>query len=462
MLFNSYLYLLFFPAVCVIYYTLPLKYRWLFLLISSYFFYLNWEPIYAILILFSTLVTYYGAKLIVNENFSRFRKNILLITIFLNLSVLFLFKYYNFFTDSIYAILDYIGMRINFPEFKLLLPVGISFYTFQAIGYLVDVYNEKIKQSEKLGRYMLFVAFFPQLVAGPIERASNLLPQIDKQIRFSYKKAIEGTKLIIWGFFMKVVIADRLAIYVDAVYNNYEMHSSYTLILASVFFAFQIYCDFGGYSNIAIGCAKVLGIDLMVNFKRPYFSKSVQEFWYRWHISLSTWFKDYVYIPLGGNRYGNRNLNLMITFLISGLWHGANWTFVIWGGLNGIYLILNNYTRKLLVFKYFKNIMLVIATFILIDISWIFFRSESFAQAIIIIQKIFEFEGQLYLGSNAFFIYMLFGLFVLFCKDIKDEFKINIDFINNDNTKFLIYCFLIIIILIIGVFDGGQFIYFQF
>ena len=360
MLFNSYLYLLFFPAVCVIYYTLPLKYRWLFLLISSYFFYLNWEPIYAILILFSTLVTYYGAKLIVNENFSRFRKNILLITIFLNLSVLFLFKYYNFFTDSIYAILDYIGMRINFPEFKLLLPVGISFYTFQAIGYLVDVYNEKIKQSEKLGRYMLFVAFFPQLVAGPIERASNLLPQIDKQIRFSYKKAIEGTKLIIWGFFMKVVIADRLAIYVDAVYNNYEMHSSYTLILASVFFAFQIYCDFGGYSNIAIGCAKVLGIDLMVNFKRPYFSKSVQEFWYRWHISLSTWFKDYVYIPLGGNRYGNRNLNLMITFLISGLWHGANWTFVIWGGLNGIYLILNNYTRKLLVLSILKILCLLL------------------------------------------------------------------------------------------------------
>ena len=222
------------------------------------------------------------------------------------------------------------------------------------------------------------------------------------------------------GFSKKIFIADNIAEIIDPIFLNPDDFSSDYLFKSFLLFPLQIYFDFSGYIDMALGASIILGIELPINFNKPYLTYSLTEFWRNWHMTLSRWFKDYVYIPLGGNRYGNRNLNLMITFLISGLWHGANWTFVIWGGLNGIYLILNNYTRKLLVFKYFKNIMLVIATFILIDISWIFFRSESFAQAIIIIQKIFEFEGQLYLGSNAFFIYMLFGLFVLFCKDIKD------------------------------------------
>ena len=358
------------------------------------------------------------------------------------------------------------NVRIVFPEFKLLLPVGISFYTFQAVGYSIDVYYRKLKPEANFGKYALFVSFFPQLVAGPIERATNLLPQFSKKYAFDYKKALEGTKLIIWGYFMKVVVADRLSIYVDSVYNNSEMHSSISIVLATVFFAFQIYCDFGGYSNIAIGCAKIMGFDLMTNFKRPYFASNCSEFWHRWHISLSTWFKDYVYIPLGGNRVSKsrKYLNLMITFIVSGLWHGANWTFVIWGALNGLFQIIVNFfklnkrrdTSKVI------HLINILITFILIDFTWVFFRANNITHAMSIIESVFTKSGGLFIGHNASFIYSIIGLGILLVKDFKDEYNITYSILETRGAKYTWYAILTILILLIGVFDGSQFIYFQF
>ncbi|GAB4508877.1 MAG: MBOAT family protein [Allomuricauda sp.] len=426
---------------------------------------MNWEPMYAILIFISTITTYLCAyQLDKLPNKRQIRKIILTLSLVINFGILFLFKYYSFFTESIFDILLFSGLRVEFPKFSLLLPVGISFYTFQAVGYSIDVYKKKIRHETHFGKYALFVSFFPQLVAGPIERATTLLPQFQKKNRFNYEKAIIGTKLIIWGYFMKVVVADRLAIYVDSVYNNVDEHSSSSLILASVFFAFQIYCDFGGYSNIAIGCAKIMGIDLMTNFRRPYFSKDCAEFWHRWHISLSTWFKDYVYIPLGGNRVNKlrKNLNLIITFLVSGLWHGANWTFVIWGGLNGLLQVMTG-MFKIKSNTKFLNFIKIIWTFILIDITWIFFRANSLSDAGIIIKKIFlSFDSNsIFLGDGGL-LYSLLGIIILLSKDIYDEIYPNIPTIENKFSQYLWYTFLTLLIITIGVFDGSQFIYFQF
>ena len=358
------------------------------------------------------------------------------------------------------------SVRVFFPEFKLLLPVGISFYTFQAVDYSIDVYQKKLKHETHFGKYALFVSFFPQLVAGPIERATNLLPQFSKKIEFNYQKAIEGTKLIIWGYFMKVVVADRLLIYVDSVYNNSDTHNSTSLILATVFFAFQIYCDFGGYSNIAIGCAKILGFDLMTNFRRPYFAKNVSDFWHRWHISLSTWFKDYVYIPLCGNRVGKnrRYLNLFVTFVVSGLWHGANWKFVIWGALNGLFqIVLKIFSLKTR--RQDKKIMTlfqILSTFALINFTWIFFRANNLQHAISIIKRIFSTSGALFIGNNAVFIYGIVGILILLLKYMYDKRFINVPFAQHRISKYAWYSSLVVLILLIGVFDGSQFIYFQF
>lgn len=438
----------------------------MFLLATSYFFYMNWQPIYAILILLSTAITYVCAFQIDKVDNKKNRKILLLASIVLNFGILFLFKYYNFLTDSMFGMLTHIGVRVQFPEFKLLLPVGISFYTFQAVGYSIDVYHKKLKHETHFGKYALFVSFFPQLVAGPIERATNLLPQFSKKVEFDYSKAVEGTKLIIWGYFMKVVVADRLSIYVDSVYNNSSMHSSISLIVATIFFAFQIYCDFGGYSNIAIGCAKILGFDLMTNFKRPYFAKNCAEFWHRWHISLSTWFKDYVYIPLGGNRVSkNRKyLNLFITFVVSGLWHGANWTFVIWGALNGLFQVILNVFR----FKIIKvenrvvTLFHVLTTFVLINFTWIFFRANNLHHSISIIKRIFTESGAIFIEDNSGFIYSLMAISILLTKDFVDEYKISLPYANTKISKYVWYSTLTILIILIGVFDGSQFIYFQF
>lgn len=336
MLFNSFEFLLFFPIVCIIYFLLrDNRWRVPFLLVASYYFYMNWKPVYAVLILTSTVLTYACGLLVEKHAEDKRKKKIYLVaSLIINFAILFFFKYYNFINESIFSVLEYAGLRWPVPNLDVLLPVGISFYTFQAVGYSIDVYRSTIKAERNFLTYALFVSFFPQLVAGPIERAKNLLPQFHEEHTFSYDNAVEGLKQMIWGFFMKLCVADVLAEYVNAVYNNVPQHNGTSMIIATIFFTFQIYCDFGGYSNIAIGAAKVMGFRLMDNFNRPYLSLNIKEFWKRWHISLSSWFMDYVYIPLGGNRvsYPRHLLNLAITFLVSGVWHGANWTFVLWGG----------------------------------------------------------------------------------------------------------------------------------
>lgn len=336
MLFNSFEFLLFFPIVCIIYFLLrDNRWRVPFLLVASYYFYMNWKPIYALLIMTSTVLTY-GCGLLVEKyaDNKRRQKLYLVVSLVINFAILFFFKYYNFINESIFSVLELAGLRWPVPNLDVLLPVGISFYTFQAVGYSIDVYRGTIKAEKSFLTYALFVSFFPQLVAGPIERAKNLLPQFHEEHMFSYDNAVEGFKQMIWGFFMKLCVADVISEYVNAVYNNVPQHNGTSMLIATILFTFQIYCDFGGYSNIAIGAAKVMGFRLMENFNRPYLSLNIKEFWKRWHISLSSWFMDYVYIPLGGNRvsYPRHLLNLAITFLVSGVWHGANWTFVLWGG----------------------------------------------------------------------------------------------------------------------------------
>lgn len=336
MLFNSIQFVIFLPFVILIFYILPAKYRYLGLLIASYYFYMCWNVKYTFLLFMSTFITYMSGILIEKTNKIKMKKVWVTVSFLLNLSILIFFKYFNFILESINVVLDLLEIQFKFLEYNIILPVGISFYIFQALSYTMDVYRGEIKAEKNMGKYALFVSFFPQLVAGPIERSKNLLNQINNINKFNYKKIKNGFLLSLWGFFQKIVIADRLAILVNEVYGNYEKYEGFQIFIATVFFAIQIYCDFAGYSNIAIGVAQMMGFQLMQNFKQPYFSKSVAEFWRRWHISLSSWFKDYLYIPLGGNKKGKirKYMNIMIVFLISGFWHGANWTYILWGRLS--------------------------------------------------------------------------------------------------------------------------------
>ncbi|MEE3461707.1 MAG: MBOAT family O-acyltransferase [Lachnospiraceae bacterium] len=334
MLFNSYQYFVFFPIVVTIYFLIPQKYRWIWLLAASYYFYMSWNPVYALLIAGSTVITWRAGILINHEETIGRKKVVLAISCILNLGILFYFKYFNFLITQINIVADHLHTGTLDIAADIILPVGISFYTFQAVGYTIDVFRGEITAEKKLFRYALYVSFFPQLVAGPIERSRNLLPQLQKPTRFSFANMNTGLIYMGLGYLMKLVIADNAAVVVNTVYGNIELYSGWYLVVATILFAFQIYCDFGGYSLIAIGSAKVLGFDLMENFYTPYLSRNPSEFWRRWHISLSSWFRDYVYIPLGGNRKGEirRCLNLMCVFTLSGLWHGASWHFVIWGG----------------------------------------------------------------------------------------------------------------------------------
>lgn len=482
MLFNSIHFLLFFPIVISIYFATSYKYRWIILLLSSYYFYMSWKPEYIILIIFSTLVDYYiGIK--IYENKSKKIKKILLFTsIFTNLGILFAFKYFNFFND---IIRDFIGLfSITFSPLVLnvLLPVGISFYTFQTLSYTIDIYRGEIKPERHLGIFAVYVSFFPQLVAGPIERAKNLLPQFFEKYDFDYKRVTDGLKLMLWGFFKKIVIADRLAVIVNIVYNDVNNYTGLPLLIATLFFAFQIYCDFSGYSDIAIGAAKIMGFNLMDNFKRPYFSKSISEFWKRWHISLSSWFKDYLYIPLGGNRVSVPRwyVNLFIVFAVSGLWHGANLTFIIWGALHGFYLVFALITEGLRTkfvsiinldkFPRTHQLIQVAITFILVNIGWIFFRANSLNDAIYILTHLFS--G---LNLNIAELYGMgldkAGLIVIFTSILIMEFVHLIQehrgmrsFLSEKPTivRWSIYSVLIIFILLFGTYSNTQFIYFQF
>ena len=400
MLFNSVEFLIFFPIVVTLYFVLPFRYRWVLLLAASYYFYASWKLEYIFLIVASTLISYLTAILMVKSERQARRTGLLVISLVSNLGILFAFKYFNFVNDSLRAVFSQFNSPYNVPLFEVLLPVGISFYTFQALGYSIDVYRGKLEPERHLGRYALFVSFFPQLVAGPIERAANLLPQFYKKFTFDEARVSSGLSLMLWGMFKKVVIADRLGLYVNAVYNNPSDWEGWPVFVATYFFAFQIYCDFSGYTDIAIGAARVMGFDLMENFRRPYFAQTPSEFWRRWHISLSSWFRDYLYIPLGGSRVAVPRwyLNLMLVFVVSGLWHGAAWTFVVWGGLHGLYMVGDVATRDLRARLAQKlgldrrpiaqALVGIFITFNLVTLAWVFFRANSVADAFVLLNNL--------------------------------------------------------------------------
>ncbi len=477
MLFNSFQFVFFFVIVTSLYFALPHKYRWFMLLMASCYFYMSFIPIYILILLFTIIIDYYAG--IYLEKFQgKKRKTFLIISLIANVGILAVFKYYNFINDNISSFLGILEHKNPIPYLSIILPIGLSFHTFQAMSYTIEVYRGNQKAEKNFGIYALYVMFYPQLVAGPIERPQNLLHQFYEYHEFDYERVVQGLKLMLWGLFKKIVIADRLSIYVNAVYSNPDQHFGFTLILATIFFAFQIYCDFSGYSEIAIGSAQVMGFKLMTNFKRPYFAKSVSEFWKRWHISLSTWFSDYLYISLGGNRVSIPRwyFNLFFVFLVSGLWHGANWTFIIWGALNGLYLIFALIKNRLLrtseksrpkIIKSGFNIVNILITFALICLSWVFFRANSAHDAFVIIRNMFKFNMPFYSGGWKQIFYGFVGLFFLIYVEFKQEFYFEIETrlpLNSFSIvrNYLFYAMLLISIILVGVFDAGQFIYFQF
>ena len=401
MTFNSWEFILFYPIVVLLYFLLPKKLKNSLLLVASYFFYMCYQTELVLLILGTTAVSYITARIIEKSQNRTVRRLLLTLTLVVCLGVLFFYKYFNFLSDSTYGIITALGGEVSLLELDLMVPVGISFYTFQTLSYVIDVYRGDIKAERDFFFYALFVSFFPQLVAGPIERPTNLMPELRAEHKFDRSNLEKGIKHMLVGFFKKVCVADIVATHVNAVYNNVESATAPALIIATLLFAVQIYCDFSGYTDIAIGAARIMGIRLMKNFDHPYRASSIKEFWARWHISLSGWFRDYVYIPLGGSRVGKfRHLfNLAVVFLLSGLWHGASWTFVIWGALHAIYRVVGELTassRNNLIQKlgYTKDSLPVIAvrrviTVLLVSFAWIFFRANSTSDAIALVGRLF-------------------------------------------------------------------------
>jgi len=481
MLFNSKAFFLFFPLVCIFYFMLPQRFRWALLLAASYYFYMAWKAEYILLIVLSTLIDYLVSLKMSGIDSKQKRKPWLWVSLSSNLLILLTFKYYNFFAENIRELISLSGSDYLLPISSLILPMGISFYTFQTMAYSVDVYQGRIKAEKHLGYFALYVTYFPQLVAGPIERAENLLHQFRVHFKFEYPRVALGLKQMLWGFFKKVVIADGIGVFVDHAFQYSDQYDGLTMGLATTLFAFQIYCDFSGYSDIAIGAAKIMGVDLMENFRTPYLSKNISEFWSRWHISLSTWFKDYLYIPLGGNRVVKWRwyYNLMLVFLISGFWHGANWTYIIWGALHGIYLVLAiifkgfnaRWTNAIGLMKRprvmaFLNIGV---TFILALFAWIFFRSDDISQAMDIVKKIFYFDFRIHVLEDYFLrqnvskllISMaVLAAFILFDPWMDDLVK-GRKIIPRLQSMFL-FAGIILCIMLLGNFGEVNFIYFQF
>lgn len=494
MLFNSYRFLLFFPIVAVLYYQIPQKCKKYWLLLASYYFYMCWNPKYAVLIFTATVVTWLGGLIIEKQNNEKMKKLALAGSILCPTVILFCFKYLNFLWESMKRLLGCFGQSFWDCPWSFALPVGISFYTFQVLGYVIDVYRGRIEAERNIIRYSLFVSFFPQLVAGPIERSENLLNQIraiEKPMPINWERVRDGLVYMLYGYFVKMVLADNLAMYVDKVYEQYYFYGSIELIIAAIFFSIQIYCDFSGYSIIAIGAAEVMGFKLMENFHAPYFATSIKDFWRRWHISLSTWLKDYIYIPLGGNRCSKMRYysNLMLTFLISGLWHGANWTFVIWGGLHGLYQILGDllgaFGEKMATFiginpleKGYQYIKITL-TFVLTTLTWILFRADSFEMVWQYIYAIFTRWNPWVLTDGSLktvgfhngveWIVVIFSIIVLFGIDVileKRNQRIDEYLCCQGNFFRVLFCIcMIFAIAIFGNYGGYQanaFIYFQF
>lgn len=494
MLFNSFHFLCFFPIVTLLYYLMPHRAKRLWLLILSYYFYMSWKPEYAALILISTVVTYAAGGMIGQTQDKWKRKVFLVGGIAVNLSILCYFKYTNFLVDTINKILGFGGIHTQIELFDIILPVGISFYTFQALGYLIDVWRGDTKAEKNFIKYALFISFFPQLVAGPIERSGNLLNQLEsitQKRRVDYRLLANGFMLMVYGMFLKVVISDRIVLAVDYIFEHFMTLGGVELFLGAIAFSIQIYCDFSGYSLIAVGAAQVLGMKLMENFSTPYFAASVKEFWRRWHISLSSWFRDYVYIPLGGSRCSRfkADRNLMITFLLSGLWHGASWHFILWGGVHGAYQIVgkallpcrNWMKRKLAVdetcFSY--RLLQILITDLLVVFAWIFFRAENVGVAISYIQRIFanwdatvlltEKIYTLGLGIVEMNILCISLVVLLFADLVRYKKGLRIDeFLERQNLWFrwFVTIMMAVMIVTVGKYGPGSveasFIYFQF
>jgi alginate O-acetyltransferase complex protein AlgI len=411
MLFNSTQFLLFLPIALIGFFMMPLRQRWIYALLCSYYFYMCWRVEYVLLIMFSTLYDFYVVRAMDKVQDPRLRKRYLWASIGMNLSVLLFFKYFDFLMGTGNAVANIWAADAPFPLFHILLPVGISFYTFQSMAYAIDVYRGTKEAEQHLGIFALFVCYWPQLVAGPIERSGSMLGKLKSDAGFDYDRTVLGLNRIAYGFFKKVVVADRLSVYVNEVYGHPQDFGTLTIAITAVFFAFQIYCDFSGYTDIAIGCARIMGVNLTENFDRPYLSSSITEFWRRWHISLSSWFRDYVYIPLGGSRVVKWRMyyNLFLTFLVSGLWHGANWTFVIWGAFHGGFLVWERLTDpartrlKTTTFlaKIPKTVRLlgIATTFFWVVIGWIFFRAKNFEQAITVFKRLFAMDFHFNLGE---------------------------------------------------------------
>lgn len=398
--FNSFTYAIFLALVVMLHFALPQRLRWVMLLAASYYFYMSWNAKYAILLVVSTLIDW-GVSLLLERTDKRAaRRGLLLASVASNLGLLFAFKYYGFAVNSLQRVATFLGTSIEIPLLHVLLPVGISFYTFQSLSYTIDVYRRQRSAERHLGLFALYVSFFPQLVAGPIERSTTLLPQFRVPHVFRHERFVSGMKLILWGLFKKVVISDQIAVFVDRAYAAPWDQSGFVLLIGTFFFAFQIYCDFSGYSDIAIGSARLMGYELMINFRRPYFAQSLTDFWRRWHVSLSTWFRDYLYFPLGGNRAGflRSCMNIMIVFIVSGFWHGAQWTFVIWGLIHGVIMVAERMGARLTrwpVIGWFATsqhpariALSTLFTFGVVLLSWVFFRAAYVQDAIHIVSRI--------------------------------------------------------------------------
>lgn len=479
MVFTSFNFLVFFPTVLVVYFLLPQKFRWIFLLAASYYFYINIKPVYAVLLAAVTLTTYIFTNLIAKTKSDGKRRAYMVTSVILTLLPLFFFKYFNFVNEGIYSLLNLVGLHLQLPHISMLLPVGISFYTFMALGYTIDVYNEEIDAEKNIGVVALFLSFFPVVMSGPIERAGNMFHQFKGKLEFSAEKVVQGLQLMLWGYFMKLALADRLSIYIDAVFKNADQHVGSSLLLATLMQPIRVYGDLGGYSLIAIGCARVMGINVIPNFNRPFFATTMSEFWRRWHISLIKWLTDYVYTPLsfGFRKYGMWGIviSLNLTFIISGAWHGAAFNFLVWGFIQGVALSVEMLTRKSkdafevrfnLAKKWWYILFGCAFTYLLFALSLSFGGDAATVPEVLkILGRIVTDPIQMPYKDGDTMLYGFLAFAIVFIKDFMEEFYPGrvLLFNNKNNTvRWLAYYCVLFLIFYLGIFSGEQFVYFQF
>jgi D-alanyl-lipoteichoic acid acyltransferase DltB (MBOAT superfamily) len=479
MVFTSFNFLVFFPTVLVLYFLLPQKFRAVFLLIASYYFYININPVYALLLAGVTLTTYLFTNLIDKTKSEKKKRQLLIADIIITLLPLFFFKYFNFVNEGIFTLLNYAGLHLSLPHISFLLPVGISFYTFMALGYAIDVYNEEIEAEKNVGIVALFLSFFPIVMSGPIERATNILHQFKEKLQFRYDMVVSGLQLMLWGYFMKLALADRISIYIDAVFKNVDQHVGSSVLLATLMQPIRVYGDLGGYSLIAIGCAKVMGVNIIPNFNRPFFATTMSEFWRRWHMSLIKWLTDYVYTPLAFSfrKYGlwGIAIALNLTFIISGIWHGAALNFILWGAIQGIALSIETFTRKSkdafedkfrLKTRWWYILIGCVITYFLFAFSLIFGGDAATVPEVMnILGKIFTDSFHLPYKDGDTMLYGFMAFSILFIREFMEEYypgRVLLFSNKNLMVRWFSYYFVIFAIFYLGVFSGEQFVYFQF